>query len=257
MSSGLLLPQLEGGWTLKNTAGGVLYAFHCIHSGCRGYVTSKYKRAVKVRKAEGNQRDIFEVGPVLGGIAQHAIARINSLSRKLSSVIFGGKTQHDVDEDSYVNMEREYDMALLSLMEKPWSACFPKITTDGSSTLSTSKEDCKRVLTHIKKAIIDTGGITTTGSFVRLCSEDNLLDNLDGREQAPSPPSSSVMAHSVFGDICSMFSPHLATPNDKLSSNTAVAPLKAKSKKLMTSLVKYKSDGRTMAVSEVARARIL
>ena len=49
-----------------------------------------------------------------------------------------------------------------------------------------------------------------------------------------------------------MFSFQTTPSKTKQLSNDAVAPLKARCKELMLSLTKYKSDGRTTAVSEIA-----
>lgn len=125
-------------------------------------------------------------------------------------------------------MEREYDYALFNIIEKPSSKSFPKITTDGALVMRTSSDDCECVLNHIKKIVIDTGKVSNTGSLIRLCVENRLLDD-KAAEQQPAPT-----------DFTSMF----VSPSQKL--------FPSRCKKMLASLISFRSDGRTIDISDIA-----
>nr|BDV50171.1 MAG: wsv343-like protein [Chiromantes dehaani nimavirus] len=203
---------------------GVLYAFHAVHSGAYS------KESPLIRNTEvgcnNDSTDAEVLGPVLSNISCYTIENHRAKSQKLSSIIFnrGDFLEYEVDEDIYINMEQEYDYALFNIMEKPSSKSFPKITTDGALVMSTTNDDCESILHHIKKTIIDPGKFSNTGSLIRLCVEKGLLD-----------------------DKTTMFDLLLQT--SPVENNKTLRP---KCRKMLTSLIKFKSDGRTLAINDIA-----
>nr|BDT63070.1 MAG: wsv343-like protein [Trachysalambria curvirostris nimavirus] len=232
---------------------GVLYAFHVMNPrGCGN--PSKRKAGRSPLKASPlTSGELLEpdtlglLGPVLGRVSREAIDSLPSKSRKLSSVIFGRGLGTEVDADDVIDMETKYDAALLDIMERPHSKGFPKITTDGSTVLGTSGEDCKNIMNYIKK-IVEAGKAPSMGSFVKLCAEN--INSMDVTIREPSsldPPAYSDIVSSMFGTVVT---------NSKSSNHNYNEPgavmLNAKCKKTASSLCRFRSDGRTTAVSEIA-----
>nr|GBG35434.1 wsv343-like protein [Metapenaeus ensis nimavirus] len=231
---------------------GVLYAFHAIHPRDRSVSRNTKERLTPPRTSPSTSgkgtiaRDFL--GPVLRGINRSAIENHFPRSRKLSSIFIRRGLETEVDEDNFINMEIEYDTELLDTMERPHTKGFPKFSTDGSSVMGTSNEDCQNIMNHIKRRIIDTGKTSNTGSFIKLCTEMNSLDPDHSTENGPS---SSTTGSTLSNVVSFLFDPAVVSSKSNHNEYTAIA-LNAKCKKAVHSLCKFRSDGRTMVMSEIA-----
>lgn len=135
-------------------------------------------------------------------------------------------------------------------MENSSSKSSPKISTSGSAVLSISNNDCKTAMQYIKSKVIDAGKFAGTGSFIRLCCDSNVVSedtNAPKQEETPSVTS--------FVDVASSLVSVPKNNNNNHKGKDAAAsegPLKARCRNLIKALCKYKSNGRTLAITDIA-----
>ena len=231
---------------LGGSGSGFLYAFHAVYSGGHGRLPPA-KGACVASELETNGRmseNDLKLGPVLRKISPRTIEAHDAKSDRLSSIIFCGDIKDEIDEDLIINPGKQFDNELLRIVEKPSSRSFPKITTDGSCVLTADPKDCATVLEHMKKAIVDTMKLSNTGSFVaRYTEQCKSAPTLDAQLDSLS----RITSGRIFGDPAN----YVRVGSSMFNHNDNMTP---KVKALYSALKKYRSDGRTTAVSAIASA---
>nr|GAV93134.1 hypothetical protein SCV_009 [Chionoecetes opilio bacilliform virus] len=222
----------------NNHHAGFLYMFHAVYSGT---LSSPQSSSSKDYQPVEQQIDDTLMGPVLSRINPRNIEQHTSRSDKLSSIIFCGDLVNEVDEDpSNRRNHYEFDSELLKIMENPKCRSFPKVSIDGSCVLPADPDQCTLVLQAIKRNIVDSMKTQDTGTFVAKYIE-----------HCQANPVAVITEPLSIGNMFGAMLENCKTPG---SSGSGTNPLTPKSRELYNALKKYKSDGRTTAVSAVASA---